>query len=69
MPKRAIDKVADAVGRVADSSGKRSRWRVDKGVPGVICATACEQIVVHGLTWPAVALAFVGVLPLLRGDE
>lgn len=69
MPKRAIDKVADAVGRVADSSGRRIRWSVNKGVPGLVCGTACEQVIVHGLTWPAVALAFVGVLPLLRGDE
>jgi len=69
MPIKTADKIAKAVGRVADTSGKRIRWRVDKGVPGLICATACEQIVVHGLTWPAVALAFVGILPLLRGDQ
>ena len=69
MPIKTADKIAKAVGRVADTSGKRIRWRVDKGVPGLICATACEQIVVHGLTWPAVALAFVGIMPLLRGDQ
>lgn len=67
MPDR-LGKAADAIGKLADSSGKRIRWRVDKSVCGLICATACEQVVVHGLSWPAVALAFVGVLPLLRAD-
>lgn len=68
MPTKGADKIADAVGKLADSSGKRIRWRVDKSVPGIICLTACEEIVRSGLTWPAVALALVGVLPLLRAD-
>lgn len=67
MPDK-ISGIAEAVGAVANSSGKRIRWRIDKSVPGIICVTACEQIVVHGLSWPAVALALVGVLPLLRAD-
>ena len=31
---------------------------------GLIVTTACEQIVVHGLSWEAVILCLVGVLPL-----
>ena len=31
---------------------------------GLIVTTACEQIVVHGLSWQAVILSLVGVLPL-----
>ncbi len=68
MPDK-LGRAADAIGKLADSSGRRIRWRVDKSVPGLVCATACEQIFVYGLSWPAVALAFVGILPLLRASD
>ena len=53
-----------AVGKVAESKGNLRRWSVKNSVGGVIVATACEQIVVHGISWEAVCLCFVGVLPL-----
>lgn len=67
MPKRianAIQGAGKAVEAVADSTGNRIRWSTKNTVSGVIVTTACEQVVIHGITWPAVCLCFVGVLPL-----
>jgi len=50
---------------LANSKGNLRRWSVRNSIGGVIVATACEQIVVHGITWEAVCLCFVGVLPLI----
>ena len=47
------------------SKGDLKRWSLKNTAGGVIVTTACEQIVVHGITWPAVVLCFIGVLPLL----
>ena len=49
---------------IVNSKGKLLRWSMQKTIGGAIVATACEQIVIHGITWEAVALCFVGVLPL-----
>mgnify|MGYP000125911091 CR=1 FL=1 len=67
MPRRlgkAIGKASDAVGAVADSSGHRLRWSTKNTMGGLIVSTACEQVVVHGITWPSIAMCLVGVLPL-----
>jgi hypothetical protein len=31
---------------------------------GLIVSTACEQVVVHGITWQSIAMCVVGILPL-----
>lgn len=49
---------------VADSTGQRFKWSTNNTMGGVIVTTACEQIVIYGITWEAIALCFVGVLPL-----
>jgi hypothetical protein len=49
---------------VANSSGNRLRWSTKNTMGGLIVTTACEQIVIHGITWEAIALCFVGILPL-----
>ncbi|NBT52230.1 MAG: hypothetical protein EBV86_13040, partial [Marivivens sp.] len=49
---------------IVNSKGKLRRWSLQKTIGGAIVATACEQIVINGITWEAVALCFVGVLPL-----
>ena len=67
MPKRladALNGAGKAAEAVANNSGNRLRWSVKNTVSGVIVTTACEQMVIHGITWPAVCLCFVGVLPL-----
>ena len=62
--RKAVEQAGKAVEAVAKSSGKRLRWSTKNSVSGVIVVTACEQIVMHGITWPAVCLCLVGVLPL-----
>ncbi len=67
MPKRLADVLrgaSKATEAVANNSGNRLRWSIKNTVSGVIVTTACEQVVIHGITWPAVCLCFVGVLPL-----
>jgi len=61
---RAIAQIFKAVRALAGTAGKRQRWKLSDTVPGLLAATACEQIVVHGLTWPGVILAAVSVTPL-----
>ena len=67
MPKvlgRALQGAGKAVEAVADSTGQRIKWSTNNTMGGVIVTTACEQIVIYGITWEAIALCFVGVLPL-----
>lgn len=47
-----------------ENKGDLKRWSIKNTAGGLIVTTACEQIVVHGITWPAIALCFVGILPL-----
>lgn len=67
MPRRigkAIGKASEAVGAVADSSGNRLRWSTKNTMGGLIVTTACEQVVIHGITWQAIVMCLVGIFPL-----
>ena len=55
---------ARALEALAEHSGQRLRWSTRNTMGGVIISTACEQIVIYGITWEAVALCVVGILPL-----
>jgi hypothetical protein len=61
---RAIGKASRAAEVIAESSGNRLRWSTKNTMGGLIVTTACEQIVMYGVTWPSIALCFVGILPL-----
>jgi len=61
---RVIGKASKAVEAVAESSGNRLRWSTKNTMGGLIVSTACEQIVINGITWESIALCFVGILPL-----
>jgi DUF1365 family protein len=67
MPKgigRIIGGASKAVEAVADTTGNRIKWSTRNTMGGLIVTTACEQVVIHGITWQAIALCFVGILPL-----
>ena len=49
---------------LAEHSGQRLRWSTKNTMGGLIVPTACEQIVVNGITWEAIAMLIVGILPL-----
>ena len=49
---------------VFKTKGDLRRWSAKRTIGGIIVITACEQIVIHGITWEAVALAGIGIIPL-----
>jgi hypothetical protein len=49
---------------VFKTKGDLRRWSAKRTIGGMIAITACEQIVIHGITWEAVALAGIGIIPL-----
>jgi len=55
---------ARALEALAERSGQRLRWSTKNTMGGLIVSTACEQIVVNGITWEAIAMLIVGILPL-----
>jgi len=55
---------ARALEALAEHSGQRLRWSTKNTMGGLIVSTACEQIVVNGITWEAIAMLVVGILPL-----
>jgi len=55
---------AKALQALAEHSGQRLRWSTKNTMGGLIVSTACEQIVINGITWESIALCFVGILPL-----
>lgn len=46
------------------TKGDLKRWSAKRTVGGVIALTACNDILTHGVTWPAVVLCAVAVTPL-----
>ena len=46
------------------TKGDLRRWSAKRTVGGVIALTACNDILTHGVTWPAVVLCAVAVTPL-----
>jgi len=46
------------------TKGNLRRWSAKRTVGGLIATTACHDIYTNGITWEAVALCGVAVLPL-----
>jgi len=46
------------------TKGDLRRWSAKRTIGGLIATTACGDIVAHGITWPAVALCAVAIVPL-----
>ena len=46
------------------TKGDLRRWSAKRTVGGVIALTACNDILVNGVTWPTVVLCAVAVTPL-----
>ena len=61
---RVIGKASKAAEVIAASSGNRLKWSTKNTMGGLIVSTACEQVVVHGITWQSIAMCVVGILPL-----
>lgn len=47
------------------TKGDLRRWSAKRTVGGLIAVTACNDIVAHGMSWPAVCMCLIAVLPLV----
>lgn len=50
--------------QVFKTKGDLRRWSAKRTIGGIIALTACQTILTHGITWQAVALACVGIIPI-----
>ena len=46
------------------TKGDLKRWSAKRTIGGVLAFTASEVILIHGISWPAVALAAVSIVPV-----
>ena len=46
------------------TKGDLKRWSAKRTIGGVLALTASVEILIHGISWPAVALAAVAVVPI-----
>jgi hypothetical protein len=47
------------------TKGDLKRWSAKRTVGGLIATTACVDITTHGISWPAVCMCGIAVLPLI----
>lgn len=52
------------VSEVFKTKGNLRRWSAKRTIGGLIAVTACNDILVHGMSWQAVTLCAISVLPL-----
>lgn len=46
------------------TKGDLRRWSAKRTVGGLIATTACGDVIAHGISWPAVAMCAVAIVPL-----
>mgnify|MGYP003111827630 FL=1 len=46
------------------TKGDLKRWSAKRTIGGVLALTASDVILVHGISWEAVALAGISVVPI-----
>lgn len=49
---------------VFKTKGDLKRWSAKRTIGGVLAMTACEVIIVEGISWEAVALAGISIIPI-----
>lgn len=47
------------------TKGNLRRWSAKRTIGGMIASTACYDIATHGMSWEAVCLCGIAVLPLI----
>ena len=47
------------------TKGDLKRWSAKRTVGGMIATTACYDITTHGMSWEAVCMCGIAVLPLI----
>lgn len=49
---------------VFKTKGDLKRWSAKRTIGGMIAGTACNDIVLNGITWMAVILAAISIVPI-----
>jgi len=52
------------VTEVFKTKGDHKRWSAKRTIGGTIAITACSNIAEHGMSWPAVAMCLIGIIPI-----
>lgn len=52
------------VTEVFKTKGDLKRWSAKRTIGGLIAITACNDIVANGISWPAVVLCAISIIPL-----
>ena len=53
------------VTEVFKTKGDLKRWSAKRTIGGLIAVTACNDIVTNGISWPAVVLCGISIIPLV----
>lgn len=53
------------VTEVFKTKGDLKRWSAKRTIGGLIAITACNDIVANGISWPAVVLCAISIIPLV----
>ena len=53
------------VTEVFKTKGGLKRWSAKRTIGGLIAITACNDIVANGISWPAVVLCAISIIPLV----
>ena len=60
-----LGKVNLDVTEVFKTKGDLKRWSAKRTIGGLIAVTACNDIVTNGISWPAVVLCAISIIPLV----
>jgi len=52
------------VSQAFKTKGDLQRWSAKRTIGGLIATTACADIVENGMTWPAVAMCAIAIIPI-----
>ena len=61
---KSSDTGASAISDALQTKGRLRRWSARNTVPGLLALAAAESVIAEGISWPAVALSAVCILPL-----
>ena len=52
------------VTEIFKTKGDSKRWSAKRTIGGTIALTACADIVEHGMSWMAVAMCAIAIIPI-----
>ena len=52
------------ISQVFKTKGDLKRWSAKRTIGALIAGTACDVIITEGISWQAVVLAFISIIPI-----